>query len=159
MTIPRFNDAGNLPPGRHTATQDEIRAQLVDGFATSRTRSAIYEYWHHHLLALLDLAQIHHQWLAGSFTSDKPDPNDVDIVTVLDGPAFDDLPRHRQLMVRMLIDGHYTEDFWNCDAYPVLAYPQGTVGHNKYLVALERWEDYFGHDRNGDERGFLQVDP
>ena len=157
MSIPAFDASGNLPDGFHRASVDDVRKALVLGFPGSRTRSAIFEYWQLHREALVELADVHHQWLAGSFTSDKPDPADVDVVTVLDGPSFDDLPRHRQLLVRMLIDGHYTEEFWHCDAYPVLAYPPEHAGHNKYLVARERWEVYFGQDRDGNPRGLVEV--
>ncbi|CAN5686515.1 hypothetical protein BH24ACT14_BH24ACT14_13230 [soil metagenome] len=72
VSIPSFDTAGNLPEGRHPASVDEVRKVLVDGFPSSRTRSAIFEYWAHHREALLELVEVHRQWLAGSFTSDKP---------------------------------------------------------------------------------------
>ena len=155
--IPSFDDNGNLPPGRHGATPDEVHEALVRRFPTSTTRSAIFRYWSDHRLALGDIVEVHCQWLAGSFASDKENPADADVVTVLDGPAFDELPRHRQLVVRSLIAGHYTEDFWYCDAYPVLAYPDDHAGHAQFRIAAERWEDYFGHDRDGNECGFVEV--
>lgn len=157
MAIPDFDPHGNLPPGRHRASGAQIGRALVDAFPTSKTRSSIFEYWRHHHRALADVVAISSQWLAGSFTSDKPDPNDVDIVSIIDGVAFDELPRHRQLVVRTLIDGHYTEQFWNCDAYPVLAYPEGHAAHSKFTVALTCFEHYFDADRNGDKRGFVEV--
>lgn len=158
MGIPKFDKNGNLPPGRHKASVQEVRDALVGRFPTSTTRSAIFRYWHDHRLALEEQVEVHCQWLAGSFASDKEDPADADVVTVLDGPAYDKLPRHRQLIIKSLIAGHYTEDFWYCDAYPVLAYPEGETGFSQYRIAVERWEDYFGHDRDGNECGFVEVD-
>lgn len=158
MTIPKFDDNGNLPPGRHTATAEEVGEALVERFPTSTTRSAIYRYWLDHREALRDLLPVQCQWLAGSFASDKENPADADVVTVFDGPAYDELPRHRQLIVQSLIAGHYTEDFWKCDAYPVVAYPDGEPGANQYQIAVERWEDYFGHDRDGNPCGFVVVE-
>ncbi len=157
MAIPGFDAHGNLPPGRHAASPDEVRDALVAAFDGSTTRAAIFGYWRHHHDALLELATVECQWLAGSFASDKRDPVDADVVTVLDGPAFDALPRHRQLVVRTLIAGHYTEDFWHCDVYPVLSYPPDHPGHNPFRIAVERWEDYFGHDRDGNPCGFVEV--
>ncbi len=159
VAIPEFDDSGNLPPGRHQATADDIRAALVDAFPTSRTRSGIFAYWTHHREALAELVPVHFQWLGGSFTSNKPDPADADIVTVIDGEAFDALPEHRQLLVRALVAGHYTESFWNCDSYPLASYPEEHPGHSKFLIALERLEAYFSHDRDGDERGLVEVHP
>lgn len=157
MTIPDFDEAGNLPPGRHRAETEEVRSRLVDGFERSTSRSGIFEYWVHHRSALRELVALDHQLLAGSFVSDKPDPADVDIITVIDGPAYDELPRHRQMLVRMLIAGHYTEAFWKCDSHPVLAYPTGHPGHSHSLIAVERYLDYFGHDRAGRDRGVVEV--
>lgn len=157
MGIPDFDTAGNLPPGRHEAREEEVDRRLVREFTTSTTRTAIFQYWRQHRRALEELVPVCYQWLDGSFVSSKRDPADIDIVTVIAGPAFDDLPAHRQLLVTSLIGGHYTEDFWQCDAYPVVAYPEDHVGHSKYRIAAERWEDYFGHDRAGSPKGFLVL--
>ncbi|HVL99006.1 MAG TPA: hypothetical protein VM324_06925 [Egibacteraceae bacterium] len=157
MGIPDFDDAGNLPPGRHESTEDEIAERLVGAFSTSTTRTAIFQYWRQHRRALDELVEVRCQWLDGSFVSAKTDPADVDIVTVVEGSSFDEMPPHRRLLVTSLIGGHYTEDFWQCDAYPVVAYPRGHLGHPKFRIACERWEDYFGHDRDGSPKGFLVV--
>lgn len=157
VTVPDFNDNGNLPAGRHSASIEEVHAALVAPFPLSRTRSGIFEWWRHHREALLEHAQLRAQWLGGSFTSEKTDPNDVDMVVVLDGPAFDELPRHRQLVVRMLIAGNYTEDFWMCDVWPVLTYPEEHPGHHASTIAVRQWERHFGRDRDGNARGFVEV--
>lgn len=158
MTIPAFDDAGNLPEGPHDATPDEIREHFVDAVAGSLTRRMIFEWWSHHRAALLEIVQVGEQWLGGSFVSAKPDPNDIDLVTVVDGPAYDELPRHRQLLIRPLIAGNYTEQIWRCDAYPVFSYPDGHPGRDAYKVAFDFWQEHFGHDREGRSRGFVRVD-
>lgn len=159
MAIPAFDDDGNLPAGRHAASDDEVHRTLVRAFPTSKTREAIYTYWRNHRDALSELVSVPWQWLAGSYVTDKPDPNDADIVTAIDGVAFDGLPKHRQLLVRALIAGHYTEAFWNCDVHAVAVYPEDHPGHSKYRLTLERLEAYFGHDREGRPRGFVEVAP
>lgn len=40
MALPAHDDAGNLPPGRHEATLEEVRAGLVGDFPQSATRAA-----------------------------------------------------------------------------------------------------------------------
>lgn len=157
MTIPAFDDAGNLPEGPHDATIDDIMTQLVEPFERSPTRRMIFEWWRHHRAGLLDLVEVTEQWLGGSFASAKTDPNDLDLVTVLDGPAFDELARHRQLLVRPLVAGNYTEAIWRCDAYPVFAYPEGHPGRDAYRAAFHRWQQHFGHDRDGRPRGFVRI--
>lgn len=157
MAIPVFDASGNLPEGVHHATVAEVRERLVEPFGGSLTRRMIFEWWRHHRRALLDLVEVPEQWLSGSFTSDKADPNDMDLVTVLDGPTFDALPRHRQLLIRPLVAGNYTEQLWQCDNHPVLSYPRDHPGRDAFEVALDRWRDHFGHDRDGSPRGFVKI--
>lgn len=45
MALPEMDAHGNLPPGRHEASVDEVRAALVDPFAGSHTRRAIFDWW------------------------------------------------------------------------------------------------------------------
>jgi len=45
MAIPDFDQHGHLPPGRHKATVEEVRVQLVTP-SRHRTRGAIFEWWH-----------------------------------------------------------------------------------------------------------------
>lgn len=111
----------------------------------------------HHREALADLVEVRAHWLAGSFTTDEPDPADVDVVTVLDGPSYDELPRHRQLLVRTLIAGHATEALWACDSYPLLTYPADHPGAAASQIAEERFLDYFASDRDDHERGLVEV--
>lgn len=158
MPLPPFGDDGLLPPGRHPATVDEVRAALVDAFEGSATRAAIFGYWLDLRAALGELVPVRSQWLDGSFTTSKPDPADLDLVTVVDGPTFDELPRHRRLLVGSLIEGTYTEQFWSCDSNPLFRYPEGDLGHHASVVVAERWESYFGHTRDGDEKGFVEVE-
>lgn len=157
MPVPPFNDDGLLPEGRHPATVEEVKAALVDAFEGSATRAAIFGYWLELRTALQELVPVHAQWLDGSFTTDKPDPADLDLVTVIDGPAFDELPRHQRLLVGSLIEGTYTEQFWACDSNPLALYPDGDLGHHASVVVKDRWDSYFGHTREGGVKGFVEV--
>lgn len=157
MALPSFDEHGNLPPGRHEADVDDVFKQLIGAYDDSATRTGIGAYWRTHRAAVAGLVPLHEQWLAGSFTTAKTDPADVDVVSVIDGPAYDELGTERQLVVRMLLAGHYTEQFWACDVYPLLTYPEGHQAHQASRLCGERWEDYFGHDRDGRERGFVVV--
>ncbi len=157
MAVPAFGKGGLLPPGRHPATVDEVRAALVDAFEGSATRAAIFGYWIELRAAMAELVPVVSQWLDGSFTTDKLDPADLDLVTLIDGPTYDELARHRRLLVTSLIDGTYTEQFWSCDSNPLAHYPEGDLGHAASVVVAERWQSYLGHTRDGEEKGFVEV--
>jgi hypothetical protein len=156
MTLPDLVD-GLLPPGRHPATVADVRAALVDPFSGSTTRAAIFTFWEDRRRAITDLVEVVGEWLDGSFTTDKPDPADLDLVTIIDGGAFDELPRHRRQVVASLVAGTTTEEFWACDAGVVVAYPPGDLAHARTAVAAGCWAGYFGHTRQGRASGLIEL--
>ena len=87
MPIPGLNDAGLLPAGVHDCTLDEGR-QRFGVFQTTDRRPKLYdklealvqEAWATGLVA--DII------IDGSFVTAKPDPNDIDLILVLN-PGHD----------------------------------------------------------------------
>ena len=159
MTLPPFTADGVLPEGGHRASAEEVQVRLVQEFPTSATRSSIHDFWQRHREALQDLLPVHGQWLDGSFASDKVDPADADVVSFIDGPAFDALPRHRQLLVRQLLLGTHTEALWRCDSHPVVVYPDDHPGRRHTELATRWWQLYFGSQRDGSAKGWVEVQP
>lgn len=157
MSIPAFTDEGLLPPGCHPATVEEVRERFVDAFPESATRAAIFTFWQHHRAATRDLVTVHADLLDGSFVTDKQDPADLDLVALLDGPAYDELPVHRRQLVASLFAGPHTEAVWQCDAQPVAVYPEGDLAHARTVLARRFWSSYFAGTRDGGEKGFLEV--
>jgi hypothetical protein len=162
VAIPAFEATGLLPVGRHTATEAEIEAALVTPFAGSATRRPIFDLWQQHRLALKDFLTVLSQWVDGSFVTNVLDPHDIDVVTFFDGPAFDILPLHQQIVVGTLLANKYTQAVWACDAYPVPMYPPGHPAHPLAAAAQAYWDTLFGHTKvpppaPGDPKGYLEV--
>ena len=74
MDIPALQENGELPPGEHSATVDDVEA--VFGSSTGRRkllmrglRAAIADF---------ELSGVRTLWINGSFTTDKNEPNDID---------------------------------------------------------------------------------
>jgi hypothetical protein len=156
MAVPAFEE-GLLPGGRHVATVEQVRAALVEPFAGSTTRAPIYSFWLERRAAVAELVDVAAEWLDGSFTTDRLDPADMDLVTVLDGPSFDALPRHRRQVLASLVGGTHTEAFWSCDAGVVVAYPDDVLARPRTAVAGACWLAYFGHTRDGRTTGVVEV--
>lgn len=157
MALPEMDDNGNLPPGRHEASVEEVQAALVDPFEASHSRRAIFDWWSELRDALAELGAYQAHWLAGSFVTDKLQPNDLDLVTVLDGPTYDGLPRHRRKLIQAMVAGNVTEQLWRCDNYPLLEYPEGSEGYAPAQATATLWGEHFGTDRDGNARGFVVV--
>lgn len=159
MDLPDFTDDGVLPPGVHAADVEQVRERFVTRFDDSAARRDIFEWWVQHRQALLELVDVPAQWLCGSFVTDKHAPNDLDVITILDGPSFDALPKHRRLLVAMLVRGNYTEQLWRVDAWPTFSYPADHPGREVAIQATDWLQGHFGTDREGLERGLVEVGP
>lgn len=71
--IPDFDDAGNLPPGRHRATWDEF----VNRFGTNDHRRRLLSGMKRMLLSLRS-SGCNHAYMDGSFVTAKDRPADYD---------------------------------------------------------------------------------
>ena len=81
--IPPFQPDGNLPPGIHTATWEEVVAR----FGGNPQRNRLLDGLRRALSSLLD-AGCPRIYLNGSFVTNKPDPNDFDVTWETEGMDF-----------------------------------------------------------------------
>src|SRR5438874_2347224 len=81
MSLPDFNAAGDLPPGVHHATMEEVLRRFGVG-TPARERAAAA------LDRVIQLAKatrhLQRAVVFGSFVTAKASPNDVDIILVMD---------------------------------------------------------------------------
>ena len=79
--LPDFNDAGDLPPGVHTATLNQIITRFGVG---QRQRELVTRRFVH----IYELAQrtghLQRLIIFGSYVTNEPEPNDVDVILVMD---------------------------------------------------------------------------
>ncbi|HVC96558.1 MAG TPA: hypothetical protein VND64_22930 [Pirellulales bacterium] len=104
--IPRFNDAGYLPPGVHLASLDEIAARFGQ---ESEIRQAQMDSvrW---LVAMAKKAGVQRLIINGSFVTDVFEPNDVDCALLMS----DEFPRDADAAADLsdglpFVDLHMTE--------------------------------------------------
>ena len=80
MSLPPFDDRGELPQGVHPATMEEVQTRFGTG---SPQRARVTE----RLLRIYRLAvstgQLDRLILFGSYVTEKREPNDVDVVLVM----------------------------------------------------------------------------
>lgn len=163
MAIPDLEDSGFLPAGRHAATPAEVREAFVGDAPDDAARAQLFKWWRVHRAALDLMITVESQWLGGSFVSAKPTPGDIDLCTILNGPAFESLSEPAQALVGSLVAGVKSRCFWNCDSYAVWWYPPGTPGHEQFKAAIAYWDRQWGHARPDPatgttvERGYLEV--
>ncbi|MBC8229385.1 hypothetical protein H8E77_07560 [bacterium] len=81
MPLPKFNETGDLPVGVHKATLSEVIATF--GTSTVRRRQIAQRLAriYHIAVGTGNLAQF---IVFGSFVTNKPEPNDVDVFLLMD---------------------------------------------------------------------------
>jgi len=148
-----------LAPGLHSANVDDVEATLVNGFPGSTTRRDIFDHWKLHRETVSSLVTLGVTWLDGSYVTTKDDPSDADIVVHLDGAEVDALSPADELALLALVAGPVTKAAWRCDSYPLVEYPVSHPLRALYEQYRAYWEDWFGHDRSGQVKGIVEVDP
>lgn len=79
--IPPLNGDGLLPPGRWGASFAEVEQMFVIG--KSALRQQIWVEFQNAFNLLHGVTKISRVWIGGSFTTDKPNPGDIDVVFII----------------------------------------------------------------------------
>ena len=141
--IPPFTEEGFLPPGVHTATLAEFEERFVSSTSSARRRELFTK-----LRELIQDARrtafIRQIFVAGTFVTSKPDPNDFDCLLVFDQtPASANLrPFEYNILSRSVARRRFGRD--------VVA----------VLAASPRYEDYwvlFQTNREQKQVGIVEV--
>jgi len=183
MTVPALVD-GLLPFGRHHVTLDDVRAAFVDdpAFGTSRSRSVIWEHFERANELLQTVVTVHAAWIGGSYTTDKVNPRDIDVVHVVDADdrvaRSDPERRIVESFDRRVVDpltGHLVPehgllvDSFVVDWAPHLPPVTTNLEYQRYAGTRGYWDDWWMRRRSGSKkdppkrgdaipaRGYLEV--
>lgn len=148
MTI-AFDEFGYLMPYEVIETDFKTFEEVfVKGFPNSATRSMIFEKYMTYLDQLKQIAGGgFYQWIDGSFTTQKPNPRDIDVVTFIDASFFD-------ANERLLRDW---EKGGLVDAYFVRIFPKEHRQRVFYESDYLRWLHLFGRSREKKSKGIIQL--
>jgi hypothetical protein len=144
MPLPDFNEAGDLPPGVHRVTISEV----VQRFGADVGKRALVT---RHLLHIYDLAKrtghLQRFIIFGSYVTTKVEPNDVDVVLVMDDSfSLRDCPvESAGLFDHAIAQARYSASiFWTC--------PSALIRET-----LEDFIAYWQIKRDNSQRGILDV--
>ena len=146
MPIPRLNAEGLLPEGIHDCSLAEIR-DAFGMFQESDRRTKLFERLEDLVTEARKSALFEMIIVDGSFVTDRPSPNDVDLIAVLrPGHDFErDLPvSEYALLSRTLLRRRF--------GFDVLVAEAGSRLHDTYV-------DFFGRVRENPalRKGLLRV--
>lgn len=97
-----------------------------------------------------------YQWFGGSYTTTKPNPNDVDLVNFID-PLTIINNSDKILHFINSNDNDTAKTVYSVDGYLIPLFEQTDP---RYKILLDRkayWKNWFGHDRNKNPKAVIKV--
>lgn len=141
-----------LTPGFHAFDDGQIKSLCVDGFPNSVRRGVLYC---NYIQLMEDIRSINRQfkcfvevWVDGSFTTEKPEPDDIDMLLVIDYEQLNLVPPMFQPQVEKLLNRPYIKHNYNID---LLLLRNGQDEDRMH------WRGVFGHDREDTPKGIVRV--
>jgi hypothetical protein len=143
MTLPLLNADGDLPPGVHLSSLTEIETRFGAG---NTIRRLVFERLTRIFAVAKRTGHLARFVIYGSFVTDKPEPNDVDVFMVFDDDfdASQTDPEVRLLLDHATADAHFGASvFW-------LRRPAAFGGEQ---ATIEFWQT----KRDGGLRGIVEI--
>ncbi|WP_116109415.1 DUF6932 family protein [Lewinella sp. IMCC34191] len=154
-----FDQKGLLrPPEKLTIDRDQLLEVFVKAFGEDSTRLGIYEnYLEYTTLFSQTITEAFAQWIGGSFTTEKQNPRDLDLVTLC---SQQDLLNHQDLLT-----AKFDHNNWKAkgvDAYLVGVRTRDAPDYPLYRSDCVYWIHQFSttrKDRRGRKhsRGFIEL--
>jgi predicted nucleotidyltransferase len=146
MPLPQFNDSGDLPAGVHPASLDDVVARFGPG---SKQRQAATD----RLIQIHRLAQstgcVDRLVVFGSYVTDDPEPNDVDVVLVMRNEFRSDTCSEE---ASILFDHSRTNDELGSSVFWIR--PDMLLGES-----IEQFLAFWQTKRDGHLRGIVEITP
>lgn len=147
-------------PAFHDATAGELHEVFVQPYPQLNRRHNI---WTSYLAHCRDVGQLFQstsleQWLNGSFTTAKQDPDDLDFTTFLDLDELKALSVQQRQAAGALFRGPGTEPDGLLDSYAVTV-EKDSSGQEVEATRKMRdyWRRWFGRDRDGTPKGIART--
>lgn len=138
MSKPEFPHL--LPAGFHKFTLDDLSKTFVLPFAYSQRRPMLLAGLRAFVLELAALQITGELWFDGSFVCEKNDPEDIDLVVVIDPDPLASFTAEQQAKVFRTLDNPTARAMFSCDVYCVLSSDAAGVSY---------WRGWFGFKRDG----------
>jgi hypothetical protein len=145
-----------LPPGVHLLNEKDINALFVQPFPNSRTRKNIFQQFKlfRELIRSIISSKI---WVNGSFVESVENPNDVDVVVLVNAEAYNNLSDLEQLVFRDIFikNQAYTKQKYLTHAFWEIIYEKGHIYHDVSQYKEQSWREFFGQTRSLQLKGIV----
>jgi hypothetical protein len=145
LPLPDFNEEGDLPPGVHRATLTEVLARFGQG---SVQRRAVANRLNRLYQLAASIGQLARFVLFGSFVTNKDEPNDVDVVLLMED-EFD----------LASVTGEAALVFQHSEAAARLGASVFWARRSGALGGEQKMLEYWQVRREGGSRGMVEIVP
>jgi len=133
----------------------DFKTVFVDRFQNSQTRQTIFEKYNQFITDFrTEIVQEFKNWVNGSYTTIKENPNDIDIVSLV--MYSDDLNTKYHLLKKFLTEGGSKKQYL-VDGYFIPLYPENDPRYTITQYWINYWTNWFGMDRQGRPKGIIQL--
>ncbi|QKN82097.1 DUF6932 family protein [Scandinavium goeteborgense] len=146
-----------LTPGFHDLDDKKVKELCVDAFPNSVRRGVLYC---NYIQLIDDIRSINKQfpcfieiWIDGSFTTEKPEPDDIDILLVIDYSILSAIPAMFHSQIEMLLNRQYIKHNYHIDL--LLLYKN--CPNSDYEEDRMHWRGVFCHDREDTPKGIARL--
>jgi len=152
-----FDAKGNpLPYEVIKLNGSEFKQIFVDDFKDSSTREKIFAGHQNYNKNMLNLIKSNYFQIAdGSFTTNKQNPNDIDIVSFLSHISVNE---HGSGLTEFQTKNGSKDNYF-VDGYIIPYYPKTNPLYA--IITKDRidyWYDWFGHDRSGNPKALIRLE-
>lgn len=137
-----------LAPGVHDVEENDLDNHFLSTFPTTTTRIALILGLKQYLQALRKVGLSFEVWIDGSFTTDKIDPSDVDLVVFGSMIEINSLPEARKQYLASLVDRVNIKQALGCDVLFAVAEDQDLRSY---------WRGWYGYDRDEQPKGIARI--
>lgn len=159
-----FNQYGNLDGGIIQGLQfKDLKERFVKKFPCSQTRERNYKGFEAFLVYLKKeniYELLHKIWINGSFTTNKTNPNDIDMVLFFK-PTSNNIPHIEYFFkkvrepIKVIGELHYCDASFTLDDDFI---PDSNAeAKNHYYYEKKYWMGEFGFDRERRNKGIIEI--
>jgi hypothetical protein len=132
-----------------------LKPTFVDAITESTTRRVIFTNYERYIGDFsTEVAHNFKQWINGSFTTTKVDPNDIDLVNHV--YYTDDMNLKADTIIKYLTQGG-SKDTYLVDGYFIPVYDKNDPRYSVTEHWTNYWFEHFGKDRKGNKKGIIEI--
>jgi len=138
-----------LSPGFHDISIGQLEKIFVAPFNESVQRKSLFERFMVFLSIFNNVGITCEIWIDGSFTTDKHDPSDIDVIFFFDPVEVNGLAQQKKGILSELFGNRTDTKYrYKCDVYFV---PNDRVQDRSY------WRGWFGFSRDEQPKGIARL--